>query len=100
MMRVHLALVQCLHERVQLLELGAGVSLQLDTLLSYSGRASCRWISTAQYSTVQYSTVQLQVDQPPGRHGGEVRAGGLALGAEGGLGGGPGAGVAGRPACL
>ena len=45
MMRVHLALVQCLHERVQLLELGAGVSLALDTLLSYSGGASCRWIS-------------------------------------------------------
>ena len=58
MMRVHLVLVQCLHERVQLLELGAGVTLQLDTLLSYSGRASCRWISTVQYSTVQYSTVQ------------------------------------------
>ena len=45
MMRVHLVLVQCLHERVQLLELGAGVSLQLDTLLSYSGGDSCRWIS-------------------------------------------------------
>ena len=45
MMRVHLVLVQCLHERVQLLELGAGVTLQLNTLLSYSGRDSCRWIS-------------------------------------------------------
>ena len=45
MMRVHLVLVQCLHERVQLLELGAGVTLQLDTLLSYGGGDSCRWIS-------------------------------------------------------
>ena len=43
-MRVHLVLVQCLHERVQLLELGAGVSLQLDTLLSYCGGDSCRLV--------------------------------------------------------
>ena len=43
-MRVHLVLVQCLHERVQLLELGAGVSPALDTLLSYSGGATCRLV--------------------------------------------------------
>ena len=51
-------------------------------------------------SPINRFTALLQVDQSPGRHGGEVRAGGHAVGAEGGLGGGPGAGVAGRPACL
>ena len=73
---------------------------QLDNDPRWSPWSSTVQYSTAQHSTVQYSTVQLQVDHSPGRHGGEVRARGHAVGAEGGLGGGPGAGVAGRPTRL